>query len=147
METISTDSVLTSFRRQLRVLEREVIRELEAETSCCGVTVAQCHVLLELATSALSLTALAASLGLDASTLSRTVDSLAKAGLVERSEDLSDRRSLRLLLTPAGTAKVAYIDDTCNRFYAELLAGVSDEDRQHVLRGIAVMADRMRSCR
>jgi DNA-binding MarR family transcriptional regulator len=143
-ETTSTEIVLTSFRHHLRILEREVIRELEAQTTCCGVTVAQCHVLLELSTSTLSLTGLSGALGLDPSTLSRTVDGLVKAGLVERTEDPSDRRSLRLALTAAGTAKVAYIDDTCNRYYAELLAGLTEEDREHVLRGVAVMAERMR---
>ena len=114
METAdsSTSTVLTSFRRQLRVLEREVIRELEAQTDCCGVTLAQCHVLLELADSILSLSGLSELLSLDRSTLSRTVDGLVKAGLVERSDDPSDRRTLRLVLTPAGTAKVAYIDET-----------------------------------
>jgi DNA-binding MarR family transcriptional regulator len=139
------DSILVPFRRQLRVLEREVIRELEAQTSCCGVTVAQCHVLLELAEATLSLTGLAGALGLDPSTLSRTVDSLVKAGLVERSEDPSDRRSLRLVLTPAGEAKVRYIDETCNRTYAHLLGELSAEDREHVLRGVALMAERMGS--
>ena len=142
---INTDLAL--FRRHLRVLEREVIRELEAQTDCCGVTLAQCHVLLELAGPTVSLTGLAEVLGLDRSTLSRTVDSLVKAGLVERSDNPTDRRSLRLVLTTAGTAKVAYIDDTCNRYYAELLADMSEEDRLHVLRGVVLMADRMRSCR
>lgn len=124
-----------------------MIRELQGQTECCGVTLAQCHALLELAPSTLSLTGLAEVLGLDRSTLSRTVDSLVKAGLVERSEDPSDRRSLRLVLTAAGAARVAYIDDTCNRYYAQLLAGMSDEDRCHVLRGVAVMAERMSGCR
>jgi DNA-binding MarR family transcriptional regulator len=137
------DSILIPFRRQLRVLEREVIRELEAQTSCCGVTVAQCHVLLELAGATLSLSGLAGALGLDPSTLSRTVDSLVKAGLVERTEDPSDRRSLRLVLTPAGEGKVRYIDETCNRTYAHLLAGMTAEDREHVVRGVALMAERM----
>ena len=138
------DAFLIPFRRQLRVLEREVMRELEAQTSCCGVTVAQCHVLLELAEATLSLSGLAGALGLDPSTLSRTVDSLVKVGLVERSEDPADRRSLRLALTTAGAAKVGYIDDTCNRYYAELLAGMTDEECEHVLRGVALLAERMR---
>lgn len=149
METAdsSNSAALTPFRRQLRVLEREVIRELEAQTDCCDVTLAQCHVLLELADSTLSLTGLSELLGLDRSTLSRTVDGLVKTGLVERSDDPSDRRTLRLALTPAGMAKVAYIDDTCNRYYATLLAELTEDDLQHVFRGIAVMAERMRSCR
>ena len=145
--TASNDVVLTTFRRHLRALEREVIRELATQTECCGVTLAQCHVLLEIGDSTLSLTGLSGVLGLDRSTLSRTVDSLVKAGLVERSEEPKDRRALRLVLTRAGSEKVAYIDDACNRNYAELLADISEEDRRHVLRGVTVMAERMRDCR
>ena len=36
-----------------------------------------------------------------------------------------------------------YIDETCNRTYAHLLAGMTAEDREHVLRGVALMAERM----
>ena len=75
------------------------------------------------------------------------MDGLVKAGLVERSDDPSDRRTLRLVLTPDGTAKVAYIDDTCNRYYAALLADLSEDDLRHVFRGVAVMAERMRDRR
>ena len=149
MDTASspTTAALTSFRRQLRLLEREVLRELESQPDCCGVTLAQCHALLEIAASTLSLTGLSEALDLDRSTLSRTVDSLVKAGLVERSDDPADRRSLRLTLTPAGTAKVAFIDEACNRYYATLLADLTEDDLDCVMRGVAIMAERMRGHR
>jgi DNA-binding MarR family transcriptional regulator len=140
-------AAIAVFRRQLRVLEREVVSQLEADTGCCGVTLAQCHTLIELKAAELSLSGLAAALSLDSSTLSRTVDGLVRAGLVERAEDASDRRSLRLTLTPAGRAKVAFIDSTCNRYYAELLAGMSERDRLGVLRAVGLLAERMRSLR
>jgi len=138
---------IAAFRRQLRVLEREVVRQLEADTGCCGVTVAQCHTLLELAASELSLTALATALDLDNSTLSRTVDGLVRAGMVVRAEDASDRRSVRLTLTDAGRAKVAFIDDACNRYYDDLLGGMSERDRRCVMRAVGLLAERMRSLR
>ena len=140
-------ATVATFRRELRVLEREVVRQLEADTGCCGVTLAQCHTLLELAASELSLTGLAAALDLDTSTLSRTVDGLVRAGLVARAEDASDRRSLRLTLTPAGRAKVGFIDGICNRYYADLLAGMPDRDRRCVLRAVGLLGQRMRSLR
>jgi DNA-binding MarR family transcriptional regulator len=140
-------AAIAAFRRHLRVLEREVVSQLEADTGCCGVTLAQCHTLIELAASELSLTGLASALGLDSSTLSRTVDGLVRAGLVERAEDASDRRSLRLTLTPAGRAKVAFIDGTCNRYYADLLAGMSERDQRSVVRAVGLLPERMRSLR
>jgi DNA-binding MarR family transcriptional regulator len=141
------ENATAAFRRQLRVLEREVARQLETDTDCCGVTLAQCHALLELAPSELSLSGLAAALDLDTSTLSRTVDGLVRAGLVVRAEDASDRRSLRLTLTEAGRAKVAFIDDICNRYYDDLLAGLSERDRRCVTRAVGLLAERMRGLR
>jgi len=140
-------TVVAVFRRGLRVLEREIVRQLETDTGCCGVTVAQCHTLLELAESELSLTRLAAALELDSSTLSRTVDVLVRAGLLDRNEDASDRRSLRLTLTPAGRAKVEVIDGVCNRYYGELLAGMGPQDQRCVLRAVGLLSERMRNLR
>jgi DNA-binding MarR family transcriptional regulator len=145
--TPSVTSDVGAFRRHLRVLEREVMRQLEAETRCCEVTVSQCHVLLELALSDFSLNGLAGALDLDSSTLSRTVDALVRAGLVKRTEDPSDRRALRLSLTAAGQAKVGSINETCDRYYAHLLAGMGEQDKQGVLRAVELMAERMRALR
>ena len=138
---------LGAFRRHLRALEREVVLQLEADTQCCGVTLSQCHALLELAEVAISLSGLAAALDLDPSTLSRTVDGLVRAGFVERAEDPADRRSLRLTLTEAGRAKVAYIDGVCNKYYGELLAGWGENDQRCVLRAVGLLAERMRKLR
>jgi len=150
MQVISSnmqESSIRDFRRDLRILEREVVRQLAQETDCCGVSLAQCHTLLELSFSELSLTGLAAALDLDTSTLSRTVDGLVKAGLVERTEDAADRRSLRLSLTPSGSEKVAAIDEMCDRYYTELLEHMSKKDQQCVVRGLRLLADLMRCLR
>ena len=144
-EPLPTD--IAAFRRQLRKLEREVMRQLESEMGCCGVTVAQCHTLLELAYAEYSLTSLANALGLDPSTLSRTVDGLVRTGLVGRTEDPADRRSIRLTLTELGRAKVAFIDTSCNRYYAELFAGMNDRDQRCVIKAVGLLAERMGSIR
>lgn len=134
---------IVAFRRQLRGLEREIMRQLEVETGCCGVTLGQCHALLELAMAPSSLGALAATLDVDNSTMSRTVDGLVRAGLVERVEDPADRRSLRLSLTNSGREKVEFIDDSCNHYYGQLLAELSTKDRRCVLRAVGLLAQRM----
>lgn len=136
---------VSAFRRDLRVLERAMLRQLESDTACCAISLAQCHALLELSFAELSLRALAEALDLDASTVSRTVDSLVKAGWVERAEDAADRRSVRLRITAAGRAKVAGIDRMCNRYYESLLGRLGEEDRQCVIRGVRLLAERMRA--
>ncbi len=147
-KAISSKAIaVRDFRRDLRVLEREVVRQLEGETACCEVTLAQCHALLELSSSELSLTALAAAVDLDTSTLSRTVDGLVKAGLVERTEDSADRRSVRLVLSAAGRAKVAAIDEMCDRYYTELFEPLSEKDRRCITLAVSLLGDLMRSRR
>lgn len=135
------------FRRDLRVLERELMRQLEGETACCGVTLAQCHALLELSFAELSLRGLAAAVDLDTSTLSRTVDGLVKAGLVQRTEDPVDRRSVRLALTPAGVDKVATIDGMCDRYYRDLFLQLNQNDQRCVVRAVKILAHVMRDRR
>jgi MarR family transcriptional regulator for hemolysin len=135
------------FRRDLRGLERELMRQLEGETACRGVTLAQCHALLELSFSELSLSGLAAAVDLDTSTLSRTVEGLVKAGLVKRTQDLADRRSVRLVLSAAGRAKVATIDEMCNRYYTELFEQLGEKDQRCVIRAVSLLAHLMRSRR
>jgi DNA-binding MarR family transcriptional regulator len=138
---------IRGFRRDLRVLEREAVRHLDGETSCCGVTLAQCHALLELSFSDSSLTTLAAALDLDNSTLSRTVDGLVRMGWVERTQDAADRRAIRLALTAAGREKVAEIDGMCDRYYDSLFEQMNAPDRKSVVRAIKLLAGLMRSHR
>jgi len=134
-------ALLEEFRRNLRVLEREIVRQLQRETACCGVTLAQCHVLLELSRAGTpSLTDLAALMQLDRSTLSRTVDGLVTVGLVYRAADPDDRRAIRLTCTPEGAARVAAIDDGCNRQYGALLRRVPAHRRQHVIDTVRFLA-------
>jgi MarR family transcriptional regulator, transcriptional regulator for hemolysin len=47
---------------------------------------------------------LAATVGIEGPTLTHHLDGLEKAGLIERSRDLEDRRAVRVELTPAGDA-------------------------------------------
>lgn len=134
-------AAIEEFRRDLRVLEREIVRQLQTETACCGVTLAQCHVLVELSRAGtLSLTDLAVLMQLDRSTLSRTVEGLVKAGLVFRAADPDDRRAVRLTCTPEGSGRVAAIDDACNRQYAALLGRVSTSRRQQIVGTIRFLA-------
>jgi hypothetical protein len=66
------------FRAKLREIERAVWIQTRSEALCCGVTMAQCHAILEIGDAGeLNLKDLSARLGLDTSTLSRTVESLA----------------------------------------------------------------------
>jgi len=135
---------IRAFRRFTRFLEREVERQLGNPTACCGVTMPQCHVLLELEEQGgISLTDLAFRLDLDKSTLSRTVDSLVKSGLLSRVDNSSDRRLINISLTLKGKEKADYINRENDAYYRELLEGLTEEEGKLVLSGAKILYRRM----
>jgi len=133
---------IREFRRDLRRIERHVIGHLRDQTACCGVTAAQCHVLLELEEAReTALNGLADRLRLDASTLSRTVEGLVKSGLVDRSENPRDRRTVVLRLTPAGVRKVQSIDRSCDAFYHDAFENIPADRHAALSDAIKTVAD------
>lgn len=138
---------IRDFRGNLRALEREVAIQLEGETTCCGVTLAQCHCLLELSQRECSLTALADALDLDKSTLSRTIESMVQSGLCERSTVAGDRRSVRLTLSSIGRSKVDKINRICDEYYGNVLSHLSDSVQRQVIRSVGILADAMKQQR
>ena len=136
------------FRRSLRALEREVELSLTSQTECCGVTGAQCHILLEVEVRGrASIGELAEALELDPSTLSRTVDSLVKAALVSRVDDPSNRRRQLVELLPPGQAKVEYINQVCDEYYNGVLAEAEGPGPGEIARVVDFLAKAIRSKR
>ena len=71
---------------------------------------------------------LAASIGIEGPSLVRLLDTLIGKGLVERSEDSSDRRAKQLYLTPEGQVVVTRIRETVTRLEEEILGPFSDSE-------------------
>jgi len=123
---------IRQFRRTLRKLERLI--ELQQRFCCSGATLAQCHVLLEVEELGQATTGqLADSLGLDKSTLSRTVDGLVNLGLLKRLSNPQDRRTIPLLLTDQGKTICNAINTSSNAFYAQIIERIPQNLRQQVI--------------
>lgn len=117
-----TDRQIQVFRRQLRRLERFIIVQLQQDAQCCGVSMAQCHALLEIAErDSTTVSELAENMSLDKSTLSRTVDGLVKEGWVERVINPDNRRAQVLTLASSGKNLADRIHRQCNDLYRRLL--------------------------
>ncbi|HEY6008430.1 MAG TPA: MarR family transcriptional regulator [Geobacteraceae bacterium] len=71
---------------------------------------------------------LAASVGIEGPSLVRLLDTLVAKGLIERSEDGTDRRAKLLRLTPEGRQIVVRIRETVTSLDNELLSPFSDEE-------------------
>lgn len=129
-------------RSSLRRLERALAGALDLDAVCCGVTMAQVHVLLAVEELGKTrVTALAGELGLDKSTLSRTIEGLVRAGIVERRAVPGDRRSLNLSLTALGRRAAADINRQGDREIRALFGRIPPEKRGLVAEAIALLAD------
>ena len=136
------------FRADLRVLEREVVLSLAADTDCCGVSLAQCHLLLETESRGRTgVTDLAAAMELDKSTLSRTVDGMCRAGLLRRQTDPENRRRQIVSLTRKGETKAAQINTVCDATYARLFDFIPAGKRASVVEAVGLLAGAMRQMR
>jgi DNA-binding MarR family transcriptional regulator len=143
-----TLATIRRFREAIRVLERETTGQLRSETNCCGVSLAQCHTLLELQSAEpISLTDLANRFALDQSTLSRTVEGMVRSGLLARIANPNDRRAIRIGLTPKGRKAAEEIHQRCDAFYASLLGDLSPAKQAVVLDGVIFLAEGIRQQR
>lgn len=136
---------IESFRRDVRRIEREIDRQLKNSRICCGVSLAQCHMLMELGLHApMTISGLAEIMKLDKSTLSRTIESMVRAGLVERTISPQDRRCMDVALTGEGKRIFHSINGSCNGIYAGILKRIPEHKHGVVFEGMTLLADAMR---
>ena len=103
-------------------LDRAMGLHARNEATCCGVTLPQCHVIMEIGLAGrASVRDLSGVLGLDKSTLSRTIDSLVETGLVDRTLDSEDRRYVAVSLTKKGIKSFERINSTWLLFCGEMM--------------------------
>ena len=86
---------------------------------------------------------LSAVCGIDESTVSRSVDRLAEAGLVQRTPDPACRRSTRVSLTPQGAAAAAKVVVAFEHEDAVLRTALGGADEKTVIATLSAMADAM----
>ena len=143
-----SDISIRSFRKGLRELEREVELALSDQTECCGVTPAQCHLILAVEEAGgTSVGEIAAALELDSSTLSRAVDGLVKAALLEREEDPANRRRQIVSLSAEGREKAKSINSVCDRYYEGLLGTLPAKESKAIVAALPVFVKALREWR
>ncbi len=128
MNTIDNKSV-KHFRELLRRFERELF--MQKNDCCCnGITLAQCHTLLEIDSKEKeSLTELSKTLGLDKSTVCRTVDGLVNIGLLDRSIPTENRRMSTIQLTELGKTVCNSINTENDQYFCDVLHILSESEQ------------------
>ena len=129
---------------------RELISRLERKTgalsdshmACCNITMAQCNALVEIGRAkSISLVELAEAIGLESSTISRTVNHLVNAEMVSREVDPSNRRYITISLTEDGQQIFDGIETGMNLYYKQILRKIPSEKQEEVLDSIQILLD------
>jgi len=129
-------------RETVRQLQRNLSWQSKSDAACCGITLAQCHALLEIGkNSEISLVDLASILGLDNSTISRTIDGMVEASLVKRRSNPEDRRYLKISLTRKGKNLFDSINCTFDQYYSYIFANIPPEKQQQVIENLGLLAE------
>lgn len=126
------------FRKILRSFER--LTNIQLKNCCRRVSLAQCHVLLEIEEQGQATTGqLAQQLGLDKSTLSRTIDGLVDSGLVGRLPNPSDRRFTPLAATKQGNAICDAINREADDYYGRVFRNIPKGKHEAVIKYMSLL--------
>lgn len=143
MKTSTDNQTIRKFRDILRRFEREVFVQ-SSESCCSGVTLAQCHTLLEIESKDReTITELSKTLGLDKSTISRTVDGLVNIGLIDRSIPAENRRMAELQLTDAGKNVCKKINCRNDDYFEDILSVLTNTEKEEMIRLFEMITARM----
>ena len=127
-------------REIIRILERKLGVLGDFQTSCCGVTMAQCHALAEIGRAGnISLNELGQLLNLESSSMSRTVNNLVNNGMVKRDIDPLDRRYVTITLTESGNELFRSIEEKMNSYFEKVYLSLPIEKREQVLESLNIL--------
>jgi len=131
------------FREILRIFERELDKQNNS-SCCCGVTLSQCHALMELTKKdSVNLNQLSEKLSIDKSAVSRTIETLVTKELVVRIIPKENRRITNLKLTKTGVNVCHQINTGNDDYYFKALKSISTEDLSIFLRSFENLATQM----
>lgn len=134
----------------LRELIRILVRDLgvleKSDASCCGVSLTQCHAIVEIGRKEkISLVDLASLLGLDKSTLSRTINNLVESDLVIRDLDKENRRYVSIQLTEEGSSVFRNIEESMDKYYKSIFESIPENKRSQVIESLQLLKEAVES--
>ena len=136
----------------LRELIRILVRDLgileKSDASCSGISLAQCHAIVEIGRKEkISLVDLSGLLGLDKSTMSRTINNLVESDFVLRESDMENRRYVIIQLTEKGKRVFKDIEDSMETYYRDIFNAIPESKRYQVLESLALLKEAVEGSR
>jgi DNA-binding MarR family transcriptional regulator len=127
-------------REIVRLMERKLGVLEDGEMACCGISLAQCHALVEIGRAgSLSLIELSKLLDLDNSTMSRTVNNLVTGGMAERQADPNDRRYVTIRLTEKGIGAYNEIEENMTTYFENIFRAIPRDKQDQVLESLQIL--------
>lgn len=126
-DVVRIDRIMRELARAFAVEEIDQVLDVEINFSYLSVL---CHI-IDLGEPAMS--ELSRVCGIRLSTLTRVIDRLVERGFVERGQDLSDRRVVRVRLTEKGKEVVGNFEVARKKKIARILDKLSQEEREKLV--------------
>ena len=124
--------------RKLGVLERE-------DASCCEITLSQCQTIVEIGRAGtMSVNLLAETLGVDKSTVSRSVDKLVNNGVLVRDTDPEDRRGVILCLSDKGQSVFEELEKRTILYFEEVVAAIPSDKREQIVESLQYLVQALK---
>jgi DNA-binding MarR family transcriptional regulator len=135
-----------ALRELIRILVRDLGVLEKNDASCCEVSLAQCHAIVEIGRKGkISLVDLASMLGLDKSTMSRTINNLVESNLVIRDLDMENRRYVIIQLTEKGSSVFKNIEESMYEYYNSIFNSIPENKRSQVIESLQLLKEAVES--
>lgn len=129
-------------RELLRILVRNLGVLEKSDAGCCGVTISQCHAIVEIGRAGeISLNELAELLTLDKSTMSRTINKLVEDNIVIREAHAMDRRYITIKLTDQGINIFKTIEGNMAKYYNSVFMSIPEGKREQTLDSLKLLVE------
>lgn len=129
-------------RELIRILVRDLGLLEKSDSNCQGVTISQCHAIVEIGrTKEISLNELAGLLNLDKSTMSRTINKLVGDNLVIRETHPEDRRYIVIKLTENGLKVFKTIEENMSTYYKNVFIAIPEDKREQILDSLKILIE------
>ena len=138
----SVDAVIDAYNR-FRAADTAMSLRIRSETGMTDNEIAIVRYLLRERSSAHDVmpSQISRQLGISSASTTALIDRLERAGMVERVNHPTDRRSILVAATDLAEEKIAATHDAFERRLAELTAGLDEAERRDVIAYLTALAD------
>lgn len=130
-----------------RILVRHLGNLEKNDASCCGISLAQCHAIMEIGRKGkINPNDLADLLGVDKTTMSRTINNLVESDLAVRHLNGGDRRYVVIQLTKNGQRFFENTETGMKRYFQSVLERIPEDKRSQVLESLEIFKAAVKNC-